>query len=341
MTFHDRIDPECRPVLSAAAEYMLQNPWPADPAGRRQIGDALLAAQTATAPDGVVWEDRLVPGLSGEPDVPVRLYRPVAAQRPGPGLLFIHGGGMWAGSVAHEHVQAATLSAALGAVVVSVGYRLAPEAPYPAAVHDCSGALNWMAANAGDLGFAASRLAVTGGSAGGGLALAVALLARDRGGPALRYVMAQYPMIDDRNETASALEFDDLGVVWDRRKNVEAWAWYLAGQAADIYAAPARASAAQLAGLPPTFLDVGELDPFRDEDIAFATRLMQAGVPTELHVYPGAFHGSEHMAPDAELSVRIQQTRLAALRRALLPADGLGSVASPAAAPAPRAEPVR
>ncbi|WP_288480332.1 alpha/beta hydrolase [uncultured Deinococcus sp.] len=333
MTFHDRTDPECRPVLSAAAAQMLENPWPADPAGRRKIGDALLAAQTATAPEGVIWDDLRVPGLSGEPDVPVRLYRPASAPHPGPGVLFIHGGGMWAGSIAHEHVQAATLSAALGAVVVSVGYRLAPEAPYPAAVHDCFGTLVWMAGHAGDLGFDPSRLAVTGGSAGGGLALAVALLARDRGGPALRYVMAQYPMIDDRSETASALEFDDLGVVWDRRKNVEAWNWYLAGQAADLYAAPARASTAQLAGLPPTFLDVGELDPFRDEDIAFATRLMQAGVPTELHVYPGAFHGSEHMVPDAELSVRIHQTRLAALRRALRPSPPPAGVAADPAAP--------
>ena len=126
--------------------------------------------------------------------------------------------------------------------------------------------------------------------------------------------MPLYPMIDDRNETPSSYEIMDVGI-WDREGNVEAWQWYLGGHLADGYAAPARAE--NLAGLPPTFIDVGELDLFRDEDIQFAARLIQAGVPTELHVYPGAYHASQVFAPEAALSQSILARRTEALLRAL------------------------
>ena len=126
--------------------------------------------------------------------------------------------------------------------------------------------------------------------------------------------MAIYPMIDDRNETGSSHEITDIGI-WDRAGNIEAWQWYLGDGKPDQYAAPARAE--DLSGLPPAFIDVGTIDLFRDEDIAFATRLMQAGVPAELHVYPGAYHGAETFAPDAPLSRLIRGRRIDALRRAL------------------------
>lgn len=321
MTFNDRIDPESRAALEAFVRLMPADPWAADPPARRQAGDAMLAAMTAHLPpiDTVTWQDRTVPGLPGEPDITVRIYHPVRAREAHPGVLFIHGGGMWGGSVAHEHVQAATLCEQVGSVVVSVEYRLAPEHPHPAPVRDCYGALVWLAANAVDLTVDLERLAVVGGSAGGGLALGVALMARDQAGPRLCHVMALYPMIDDRSETPSAHEFVNLGPIWDRTRNLEGWNWYLGGQPADAYAAPARA--ADLTGLPPIFMDVGELDLFRDEDITFALRLMQAGVTTELHVYPGAFHASEYLAPDAELSGRIRRTRLDGLRRVLRASD--------------------
>lgn len=320
-TFHRRIDPECRAALDEAAALFPGAYWQTDPATRRAVGESLLAAAPQIPAPGVQWHDRSVPGLSGEPDVPVRLYRPTdpGTSGPLPALLMIHGGGMWGGSVESEHLQATALCAALGAVVVSVGYRLAPENPHPAAVRDCYGVLCWLAAQATALGADPRRLGVYGGSAGGGLALGTALMARDSGGPALVQVMALYPMIDDRHTTPSSHEFENLGPVWDRGKNIEAWAWYLGGREADPYAAPARAET--LWGLPHTFIDVGELDLFRDEDVAFAQRLMQAGVPTELHVYPGAFHASEHLAPNAPLSRRIVDTRLAALKRALGPSE--------------------
>ncbi|MGH3247782.1 MAG: alpha/beta hydrolase fold domain-containing protein [Trebonia sp.] len=168
--------------------------------------------------------------------------------------------------------------------------------------------------DAAELGFDPGRLAVYGGSAGGGLTIAVVLLARDRGFPAIRFQMPIYPMIDDANETASSHEITDIGV-WDRAANVEAWQWYLGGGKPDQYAAPARAE--DLSGLPPAFIDVGTLDLFRDEDITFAMRLMQAGVPTELHVNPGAYHAAEILAPQAALAGQIWERRFGALRRAL------------------------
>ena len=126
--------------------------------------------------------------------------------------------------------------------------------------------------------------------------------------------MPIYPMIDDTNTTASSMEITDVGI-WDRDANLEAWGWYLGGNEADQYAAPARAQ--DLSGLPPAFIDVGTADLFRDEDIAFAQRLMQTGVPCELHIHPGAYHASETFAPDAALSRRIRALRMDALRRAL------------------------
>jgi acetyl esterase/lipase len=184
-------------------------------------------------------------------------------------------------------------------------------------VEDCFSALSWMAANGERLGIDAENLAVYGGSAGGLLAAATALLARDRGGPRLRFQMLLYPMLDDRCQTPSCKEIQDIGI-WDGWAQREAYESLLGtGAEADAYAAPARAT--DLAGLPPTYIDVGELDALRDESIDFAARLMRAGVSTELHVYPGAYHGWEIFGPDAEVSARVVVDRLHALRRALYP----------------------
>jgi acetyl esterase/lipase len=219
------------------------------------------------------------------------------------------------GTLDTDHLTATMLCENVGAIVVSIDYRLAPENPAPAAIEDCYAGLTWMAGHADELGYGpVERLAVYGGSAGGGLAIATALVSRDRGGPTLRYLMAPYPQIDDRNVTASSLEIVDIGI-WDRAGNIEAWEWYLGGQPADQYSAPTRAK--DLTGLPPSFIDVGDQDMFMDEDLEFASRLKDAEVPVELHVYPGAYHASEVFAPTAELSQRIWATRIAALQKAL------------------------
>lgn len=317
----DHIDPESREPL----EQLLQ----AIPGGFNAIPDldqrratitAMLAMMEVPANGNVVQEDRTVPGPEGEPDIMVRITRPAGLQGSThsgttlPGVYYIHGGGMVLGDVEGENVQACLISEQVGAVVVSVEYRLAPEHPHPAPVEDCYAGLLWMAEHADELGVDPDRIALYGGSAGGGLVLGVSLLARDRRGPRLAFQMPIYPMIDDRNETASSHEVTDVGI-WDRSGNIEAWQWYLGGREADEYAAPARAQ--DLSGLPPTFIDVGTVDLFRDEDIAFATRLMQAGVPTELHVNPGSYHASETFAPEASLSARIWAMRIEALRRGL------------------------
>ena len=309
------IDPECAVPLNQLLEALPGgfNSIP-DIVARRAATEQMLAAIEIPENPNVTKEDRTVPGPDGEPDITVRIYRPVGASTDLPGIYFIHGGGMILGSVEGEDPTATKLCDEVGAVVVSVEYRLAPENPHPAPVEDCYAGLVWMAKNATELEVDPTRIAVYGASAGGGLTIATALLARDRGGPALRFMMPIYPMIDDRNETASSHEVTDIGV-WDRAGNIEAWGWYLGGRPADQYAAPTRAE--DLTGLPPAFIDVGTVDLFRDEDIAFAQRLMQAGVPCELHVYPGAYHASETLAVEAALSQRIWAARIAALRSAL------------------------
>jgi acetyl esterase/lipase len=318
MPQHENIDPQSLEPLVAlyAALPGGFNAIP-DINARRATLNGMLEAMTADLPpnENVVLEDRVIPGPAGNPDLAVRIYRPANATGPLPGILFLHGGGMVMGTLDTDHLTAVMLCETIGALIVSVDYRLAPENPAPAAIEDCYAGLQWMAEHADELGYTPiDRLAVYGGSAGGGLAIATALVSRDRGGPAIRFLMAPYPQIDDRNETQSSQVIVDIGI-WDRAGNIEAWEWYLGGNPADQYSAPTRAM--DLTGLPPTFIDVGDQDMFMDEDLEFAHRLKDAGVPVELHVYPGAYHASEVFAPTAELSQRIWATRIAALQTAL------------------------
>jgi acetyl esterase/lipase len=315
MSRRDLIDPEARVPLDQLLEALPGgfNAIP-DIVQRRATVEAMLAGIEVPDNPNVTKEDRTVPGPDGEPDISVRIYRPRNAQGDLPGVYFIHGGGMILGNVQGEDPVATLICDQVGAIVVSVEYRLSPEHPHPAPVEDCYAGLVWMAKNAQELGFDANRLGIYGGSAGGGLTIATALLARDRGGPAITFMMPIYPMIDDTNTTASSHEITDIGI-WDREGNIQAWEWYLGGKPADQYAAPTRA--ADLSGLPPAFIDVGTVDLFRDEDISFAQRLMQAGVPVEMHVHPGSYHAAETFAADAALSQRTWALRIDALKRAL------------------------
>ena len=317
----DRMDPELAVGLDAfiAATGPRGLAGIADPDERRAAFSELMAAAGEPEPDpALTIEDRRIPGPEGAPEIPVRIYRPAGVDAAVGALLYIHGGGMVIGSIDTEDAVTRMLCKAVGCAAVSVDYRLAPEHPHPAPVEDCYAALVWTAANAAQLGIDPARIAVYGGSAGGALAAATALLARDRGGPAIAYQMLLYPMVDDRSETPSCAEIDDIGV-WDGWANAEGWQALLgdrwATAAVDAYAAPARA--ADLAGLPPAWIDVGELDSLRDEDVHYALRLMQAGVPTDLRVYPGAFHGWEVFVPDAAVSQRAIAARIEALQRAL------------------------
>jgi acetyl esterase/lipase len=202
--------------------------------------------------------------------------------------------------------------------VVAVEYRLAPETPFPGGLEDCYTALRWLAAEAGDLGVDPDRIAIAGYSAGGGLCAALALLARDRGGPRIRFQYLGVPEVDDRLETRSSREFVDTPV-WNRPLAELSWDHYLGvgkrgGDDVSPYAAPARAT--DLTGLPPAYISAMEFDPLRDEGIAYAMKLIDAGVPVELHVFPGTFHASVLVA-FAQQSQREAAEEVVVLRRAL------------------------
>jgi acetyl esterase/lipase len=280
-----------------------------------------IAALFAPLPDldEVAKEDRRAPGSNGQPEVPVRVYRPLAAATSARGcVLEIHGGGFMFGSIEMMDAWCQRVAAELDAVVVSVEYRLAPEHPFPAGIEDCYTALCWTAEHAGTLGVDPARIALAGQSAGGGLAAGTALMARDRGFPAACFQLLEIPELDDRLDTPSMLAFHDTPL-WNRPNAVWSWKHYLGPRHSgetSAYAAPARAK--DLAGLPPAYLSTMEFDPLRDEGVLYALRLMQAGVSVELHSYPGTFHGSA-LLPGAAVSQRSTGEALDALRRALAP----------------------
>ncbi len=313
-----RFDPEIAPIIPAVPVVADWSDMPVARAEMEEMIRGMIAQQPA--PQGVSFDDRDIPGPADSPDVPVRIYRPDAAAGPLPGVLYIHGGGFCVGNLETEHMGAAQMAVGAEAIIVSVDYRLAPEHPFPAGIEDCYAALVWMAQNARDLGVDADHIAIMGGSAGGGLAAGIALMARDRGGPALCYQVLNIPELDDRLETPSMKQFTDTPM-WNRPNAIVSWRYYLAealGGDVSPYAAPARAE--DLKGLPATFVSTMEYDPLRDEGIHYALRLLEQGVSVELHQYPGTFHGSAMMA-SAGVSKRASQDMVGALRRGLRRAD--------------------
>ncbi|MFN2538674.1 MAG: alpha/beta hydrolase [Mycobacteriales bacterium] len=289
------LDPELAPVLELLPDLTQA----------MEDIEASRAMLAALIPNGPVPGEELLDISDVEHEgVRLRVYRPRTTT--GNGVLYLHGGGFCLGDVNSEHGGAVQIANACDAVVVSVDYRLAPEHPYPAGLEYCYAGLVYLSG-------LVERIAVHGQSAGGGLAAATALLARDRKGPRIAFQSLGMPELDDRLETPSMQAF--VGTPpWSRPQAIKSWEYYLGGKAADGYAAPARAE--DLSGLPPAHVTVMELDPLRDEGIAYASRLLQAGVSVELHAYPGTFHGSS-LAVDAGVSRRMAEDMLGALRRAL------------------------
>lgn len=304
------VDPELLPALDGIPSFDVS----AETLHDLRAGLAgFLPPPESYARADVAIEHRVVPG---EPDVPVIVYRP-AGPGPHPVYLAIHGGGYVLGSAADTGMACVRTAAEVGCIVVSPDYRLAPEAPAPAAVEDCHRVLQWLHAEADALGIDRARIAVGGESAGAGLAAALALLARDRGSVPLCFQLLIYPMLDDRTVTRPGGNPHVGEFVWTRQANAFGWRSLLArepgGEGVSPYAAAARAE--DLSGLPPAYVSVGALDLFLEEDLDYARRLMHAGVPVELHVWPGAFHGYE-IAAGADVSIRSEAERRAALRRA-------------------------
>lgn len=304
------VDPELAPFLAMFPSMMLS----------LDTLDAMRNRELPLPPveeSGVDLERVMIPGPEGAPEVMLHIYRPRAAARPLPCIYHIHGGGYVGGKAGDLEPVHRPLAAQLGCAIVSVDYRLAPETVFPGPVEDCYAGLAWTVGNAERLGVDSARLGVMGESAGGGLAAALALLARDRGEYRLAFQHLIYPMLDDRtcvNEPHPyAGEF-----LWHAHNNRFGWTSLLGhapgGEGVSPYAAPARAD--DLAGLPPTFISTGALDLFLDEDIVYAQRLMRAGVPTELHVYPGAFHAFD-MMPGAAVAEQSRRDSRAALARFL------------------------
>lgn len=310
------IDPE----LVAGLELFPPFDLSADilPAMRAQM-DGMTAAMPV--PEGLEVDvaERTVPSATG-PDVPVLVYTPRGRAMPRPGILHIHGGGYVVGSARMNDVGNRMLSHELGVVIVSVDYRLAPETPHPGPVEDCYSALKWMFGNADALGVDRKRIAVAGESAGGGLAAALALLARDRAEVQIAFQHLIYPMIDDRTCIEAVPHAYAGEFVWTPPANRFGWTALLGHEPGrgDVspYAAAARAE--KLEGLPPAFISVGALDLFLEENLEYARRLTRAGVPTELHVYPGAYHGFNAIA-GAQAATAAQRDSVNALRRALYP----------------------
>lgn len=239
----------------------------------------------------------------------VRLHRPTGAQGPLPALLWIHGGGYVIGSAAQDDSLCRRYADRLGAVVAAVDYRLAPDHPYPVPLEDCYRALTWLA---GLPGVDAARVAIGGASAGGGLAAALAFLARDRAEVTPVLQLLSYPMLDDRSVDPA---LDKPGFrLWNAASNRLGWASYL-GDADRSTAVPARRT--DLAGLAPAWIGVGTLDLFHPEDLHYAARLRDADVPCEVHEVPGAFHGFDGIAPGAAISRTYFDSNCAALGRAL------------------------
>ncbi len=327
-------DPELAVALAALGDGV-REPFTAANLAVRQQRDAAARPRPTLRElrdDGRFEVEELrVPGPPGGPDVTLVSGRPAGIGGPLPLLYYLHGGGMIMGnawSVLPRLLREWALPLRLA--VISVEYRLAPTARYLGPVEDCYAGLVWTARHAAGLGLDADRVIVGGKSAGGGLAAALALLTRDRGGPTPVGQLLLSPMLDDRGTTFSSHQLAGLDT-WDRTSNATAWQTLLGDRygAADVsaYAAPARAT--DLSGLPAAYVEVGSAETFRDEGVAYANAIWQAGGQAELHVWPGAFHGFDTYAPRAALSQDARDTRSRWLRRVLtrpeaLPADRLG-----------------
>lgn len=300
MTTRDLVDPELLGLLEQWPTFTVEAallPALREP-GRIPLGEVVNPERTEK-------REARAPGRDGAPAVPLIVYRP--AGRAGealPCIYHIHGGGYVMGTAASMEPVHRAMVDALGCVLVTVDYRLAPETPFPGPLEDCYAGLAWVFANAAELGVDTKRIGLRGESAGGGLAAGLALLARDRGEYRIAFQQLIYPMIDDRtcvcDPNPVTGEF-----IWNAGSNRFGWTSYLGaepgGEGVSPYAAAARAE--DLAGLPPAFLSTGSLDLFLDEDVAYATRLIRAGVATELHVYPGGFHGF-NIHPTAAVSLQ-------------------------------------
>ena len=314
----EQVDPQLRPALEQSSSLDFNQPGALEDINRR--AGALVGSPNLPKDEAVQVYDVYIPNGDGSDKLRLRVYKPVQAEAELPGIYWIHGGGFLFGVPEQDEAQSLRFAKEVGAVVVSVDYRLAPKYPYPAAIDDTYGGLKWFFDNAASLGVDDTRIAVAGASAGGNLCAAVVLMARDKGEIRPAFQMPLYPMLDDRMASPASREVMDMRV-WNNVSNVFAWKAYIGDAVgtdrATAYMAPARAD--DLSGLPPTYTCVSTLDPFRDDTIRYAQRLAQAGVPVEFHLSPRAYHAFEAIAKGTDYSKRAIDEYVRVLDEALNP----------------------
>ncbi|TVY52508.1 Carboxylesterase NlhH [Lachnellula cervina] len=310
-------DPQMMEILVIAEALPPKGPRP--PPTKENIVEhrkfvGMFEAKYDDYPD-LSHEEISIPGPDGN-TIELTIVRPKApAKEPRNAIYYIHGGGMILGTRHLMLQEAFPWAKELDAVLISVEYRLAPEHPHPAPVEDCYAGLKWVSENSSKLGINPNRIMVSGHSGGGGLAAGTALLARDRKLPTPLFAqLLIYPMLDDRNVTTSSKQYFGEGT-WTGATNAVAWSWILPDKDAPgvQYAAPSRAT--DLSNLPTTFLDVGGAEVFRDEGIAYASKLLEQGTQAELHVWPGAYHGFDFYSPTSDLAIVAKASRLAWMKR--------------------------
>ena len=315
MSTIELVDPELRDALAL---------WPVEPltadslAQRRTNSLEIISTiPKPDLPDIAAGEIRVASSFGADP-IRVLTYRPVKSGNPLPTIVHVHGGGFVAGAPEMKDVENRLLASKLRCAIYSIDYRLAPEAPHPAPLEDIYSVFAWLHGNAGQLGLDPARIGIKGESGGGGFAAAAALYARDRDGPKFAFQHLIYPMIDDRTAVRKDLHPHVGEFVWTQQHNYFGWHSLLGREpgSADVSPYAAASRAADVSGLPPTYISVGGLDLFLEENMTYGDRLSRAGVPVEFHLYPRAYHGF-YRVPSARVTKQAERDNLEALRRFL------------------------
>lgn len=308
----ERIEPRTVERLEGLARW--------DTTSVATIRETYAAVRPApTPPDPrVARSDATIAGIEGRPDVTVRWYRPLDAPASAPAVVYLHGGAYIMGTLGENDDRLDRLALALGCVVCSVDWRLAPEHPYPEGLDDAETVWRALVDDPAAFGLDGERLVLMGNSAGGGLAAALCLRLRDRGLRQPRLQVLIYPMLDDREEAPSMRALAEGGPghrgLWQIEAQRHSWAAYLGGlPTPEVPPTAAPGRAADLAGVAPAFIGVGDIDAYLDEDVAYAARLSRCGVPVELHVYPGVIHGGFVPRPDTPRTEQFQRDAYAAI----------------------------
>lgn len=312
------VDPELRPTLERFAPMMAQREWSEQGLAAMRQPNPAFAGPPLAEP---AYAEKMIPGAAGAPDVRIYVVGARAQGAPRPAVLHIHGGGYVVGSALQSVRPMQELAKRHDCVAVTVDYRLAPETKFPGSLEDNYAALRWLHSHANELGVDRDRIAVMGESAGGGHAAALAIAARDRGEFAIALQVLIYPMLDDRTGSSRPTPAHIGAFVWNAQANRFGWSSLLGVPAGSESpppgAVPARVD--NLAGLPRTFIGTGGIDLFVQENIAYAQRLLEAGVPTELFVAPGAFHAFDLIVPEASISKKFTAAWNEAFSRGLRP----------------------